>query len=544
MACPFLARVPGAFVRNHGQGVVQNFGDKCPYLSRMVSSFHAAEVEQNVEHKTPGATATFINLQQQKKPDTNHKGESVRRNVATGSDSEAGRSSEGLLRKPFGYESFFQEQIAKKKMDHSYRIFKKVSRSADAFPYAKEYSWGERPVTVWCSNDYLGISRHPLVREAVIDAVKTYGSGAGGTRNISGNTPLHEQLEAELASLHNKPSALVFSSCFVANDSTLFTLGRHLPGCHIFSDAGNHASMIQGIRNSGAVKHIFRHNDPQHLEQILKTVDPTVPKIAAFETVHSMTGAVCPLEELCDVSRKYGAMTFVDEVHAVGLYGKNGGGIGDRDEMLHKMDIISGTLGKAFGNFGGYITGSELLVDMIRSYAAGFIFTTSLAPTILKGALTAVRILRSDEGRDLRRRHQESVQYLRENLLAAGFPVEHSPSHIIPVFVGDPKKCSEVSDQLIKRKGHYIQSINYPTVPRGHEKLRIAPTPFHSKSMIDEFVRDLTEVWEETGLNLVNRKSEMACAFCNEPISGTELSRTKLPCGGAIPRCPGIMKFA
>jgi len=266
-------------------------------------------------------------------------------------------------------------------------------------------------------------------------ALEHYGAGAGGTRNISGNTLFHEKLEQELASLHQKPSALLFTSCYVANDSTLFTLARSLPNCHIFSDAGNHASMIQGIRNSGVPKHIFRHNDPSHLEHLLKSVEKSVPKIVAFETVHSMTGAVCPLEELCHVAHKYGAITYVDEVHAVGLYGRDGGGIGDLEGLLDEMDIISGTLGKAFGNIGGYIAGSSGLVDMVRSYAAGFIFTTSLPPTVLAGALTAVRILRSDEGRQLRERHQANVRYLRELLMREGISVEHTPSHIIPVFV-------------------------------------------------------------------------------------------------------------
>ncbi|CAG0899137.1 unnamed protein product [Darwinula stevensoni] len=400
----------------------------------------------------------------------------------------------------FPYEQFFNEEILKKKRDHSYRVFKKVLRNASEFPFAKEYSWGERPITVWCSNDYMGMSRHPKVRQAVIEALEAHGAGAGGTRNISGNTVLHETLEKELASLHQKPSGLLFSSCFVANDSTLFTLARALPGCHVFSDAGNHASMIQGIRNSRVPKHVFRHNDPVHLEELLNNVDPACPKIVAFETVHSMSGAVCPLEELCDVAHKYGALTFVDEVHAVGLYGENGAGVGERDGVLHKMDIISGTLGKAFGNMGGYIVGSSNLVDMIRSYAAGFIFTTSLPPTVLSGALAAVRILRSDEGRSLRVKHQSIVKRLRLKLIQSGIPVELTPSHIIPVSVGDPKKCSEVSDELLRSCGHYIQAINYPTVPRGKEKLRIAPTPHHTPEMMETFVKDFVQVWAKVGL--------------------------------------------
>ena len=350
-----------------------------------------------------------------------------------------------------------------------------------------------------------------------------YGAGAGGTRNISGNSILHERLEHALANLHQKESALLFTSCFVANDSTLYTLAKLLPGktikflksyyllligayfhleCHIFSDEGNHASMIQGIRNSKVPKHIFKHNNPLHLEELLQSVNGHIPKIVAFETVHSMSGAVCPLEKLCDVAHKYGALTFVDEVHAVGLYGKHGAGIGERDGQMDKMDIVSGTLGKAFGNVGGYIASSSNLIDTIRSYAAGFIFTTSLPPTVLSGALKAIDILSSSEGMNLRQLHQDNVRYLRNTLLKRGFPVEHTPSHIIPIKIGDPLQCSMVSDKLLKEKRHYVQAINYPTVARGQEKLRLAPTPYHTKELMDKFVDDLYSVWIDLKLPL------------------------------------------
>lgn len=315
------------------------------------------------------------------------------------------------------------------------RIFKKVSRSAQQFPSAVEYSHGEKPITVWCSNDYLGMSRHSQVMAAVREALEQYGTGAGGTRNISGNSMGHELLEKRLAQLHEKESGLIFSSCFVANDSTLCTLAKSLPGCHIFSDAANHASMIQGIRNSRVPKHIFRHNDVGHLEALLSKVDKSLPKIVAFETVHSMTGDISPHEELCDLAHKYGALTFVDEVHAVGLYGFHGAGIGERDGSSHKMDIISGTLGKAYGHIGGYIVGSAMLVDMIRSYAPGFIFTTSLPPTVLYGALASIEVLASDEGRALRAAHQKTVNYMKSNFISAGLPLIPSPSHIIPIKV-------------------------------------------------------------------------------------------------------------
>lgn len=422
-------------------------------------------------------------------------------------------------RTTFPYERFFNEQILKKKKDHSYRVFKKVNRLAKSgeFPTALEYSFGETPITVWCSNDYLGMSCHPEVKSAVQKALEEHGAGAGGTRNISGNSLYHERLESRLAKLHNKEAALLFTSCFVANDSTLFTLAKLLPNCHIFSDAGNHASMIQGIRNSQVPKHIFRHNDPGHLRELLSKVDRGTPKIVAFETVHSMTGAICPLQELCDVTHEFGGIAFVDEVHAVGLYGDHGAGVGERDNQLHNMDIISGTLGKAFGNIGGYIAGSSLLIDMIRSYAAGFIFTTSLPPTVLCGAYKAVEVLASEEGRQLRQRHQETVRYLRSLLQREGFPVEHTPSHIIPIKLGDPLKCSQISDMLIQKYGHYVQAINYPTVARGEEKLRLAPTPFHTRAMVDTLVADMKEVWRKLGLPLNGPTCSDECAFCKKP---------------------------
>jgi len=439
----------------------------------------------------------------------------------------------------FDYEPFFNAQIQKKKMDHSYRVFKKVNRQAGQFPAAQEFSWGKKDITVWCSNDYLGMSAHPAVTNAVHDAVDRYGVGAGGTRNISGNSLLHEELEKEIADLHGKEGALIFTSCYVANDTTLFTLAKQLPGCEIFSDSGNHASMIQGIKNSGVPKHIFRHNDPNHLEELLQRVDPSIPKIVAFETVHSMTGAICPLEELCDVAHKYGALTFVDEVHAVGLYGWEGAGVAQRDGVMDKMDIVSGTLGKAFGNVGGYIASTSSLVDVVRSYGAGFIFTTSLPPTVLRGATESIRILRSSEGRALRNLHQENVQYLRQALLTAGVNVEHTPSHIIPVHVGDPALSTALQDKMIQKHNHYVQAINYPTVPRGEEKLRIAPTPHHTKPMMDKFVEDLADIWTEVGLELKTRpsgKCEGICNYCREPKRFSQLSAR----GCLVPNCPQV----
>ncbi|KAL4645850.1 5-aminolevulinate synthase, erythroid-specific, mitochondrial-like [Arapaima gigas] len=420
----------------------------------------------------------------------------------------------------FDYDSFFEEKISEKKRDHTYRVFKTVNRRVDNFPFAEDYSVAGRHaanVSVWCSNDYLGMSRHPRVLTAIRDTLEKYGAGAGGTRNISGTSNIHVALERELADLHGKDAALVFSSCFVANDSTLFTLARMLPGCEIFSDAGNHASMIQGIRNSGAKRHIFRHNDTAHLEELLSRSDPNTPKIVAFETVHSMKGAICPLEELCDVAHRYGALTFVDEVHAVGLYGAHGAGVGEKEGVMGKMDIISGTLGKAFGCVGGYIASSAALVDTVRSFAAGFIFTTSLPPMVLAGALESVRVLKSTEGQSLRRAHQRNVKHMRQLLMDAGLPVINCPSHIIPIQVGNAEQNSKVCDILLERDNIYVQAINYPTVPRGEELLRLAPSPHHEPAMMDYFVEKLLEAWKEVGLPL-QRPAVAACTFCDRPM--------------------------
>ncbi|XP_038578644.1 5-aminolevulinate synthase, nonspecific, mitochondrial-like isoform X1 [Micropterus salmoides] len=418
----------------------------------------------------------------------------------------------------FQYDSFFEKKIESKKTDHTYRIFKTVNRCAFSFPMADDYSFhAKRDVSVWCSNDYLGMSHHPKVIQATMETLQKHGAGAGGTRNISGTSKFHVELEYELAELHGKDAALLFTSCFVANDSTLFTLAKMLPGCEIYSDAGNHASMIQGIRNSGVKKFIFRHNDVSHLQELLEKSDSSTPKIVAFETVHSMDGAVCPLEEMCDIAHKFGAITFVDEVHAVGLYGPRGGGIGDRDRVMHKMDIISGTLGKAFGCVGGYIASTGSLVDTVRSFAAGFIFTTSLPPMLLAGAKESIKVLKSEEGQMLRRKHQRSVKLLRQMLMDLGLPVVHCPSHIIPVRVADAEKNSEVCDIMMSRYNIYVQAINHPTVAKGEELLRIAPTPHHTPEMIHYFVDRLAKTWKEAGLEL-RPHSSAECNFCQQPL--------------------------
>ncbi|XP_055313971.1 5-aminolevulinate synthase, erythroid-specific, mitochondrial [Sitodiplosis mosellana] len=552
MPCPFLTRLSTSYVRNYAPLLLKTYGNQCPVVSRSISSLQNPPIA-NVSTSTNANSAEPAIQSAKTESNVDTKCPFLSSTSAANIVRDVSDSVEDIpMERSFAYENFFHEQIQRKKKDHSYRIFKKVSRLAGVgeFPKAFEYSWGEKPITVWCSNDYLGMSAHPEVKRAVRKALEENGAGAGGTRNISGNTLYHENLEKTLAKLHQKEAALVFTSCYVANDTTLFTLAKQLPGCHIFSDAGNHASMIQGIRNSQAPKHIFRHNDPKHLDELLSKVDKSIPKIVAFETVHSMTGAVCPLGTLCDIAHEHGALTFIDEVHAVGLYGEHGAGIGERDGQLHKMDIISGTLGKAFGNIGGYIASTSNLVDVIRSYGAGFIFTTSLPPTVLSGAMKAIEILASDEGRALRAKHQDNVRYLRTALQNEGFPVEHTPSHIIPIKIGDPLKCTQVSDLMIQEHGHYVQAINYPTVARGQEKLRLAPTPYHTRAMMDVLVADMKKVWKKLELPMNGPQCTEECAFCRKPIlfehfeQRTRSGGCGIEVNCAIPNCPQMVVAA
>ena len=392
------------------------------------------------------------------------------------------------------YERFFAESLDSLKDEGRYRVFADVARQSGKFPRATYFSDGsERDVTIWCSNDYLGMGQNPTVTEAMIEAINTAGAGSGGTRNISGTTHYHVMLERELADLHGKEAALLFTSGYISNDATLSTLGSMLPGCVILSDAMNHASMIQGVRHSQSPKKIFRHNDVAHLDELLAELDPNLPKIVAFESVYSMDGDIAPIRELCAVAKRHGALTYLDEVHAVGMYGPRGGGVAAREGLMDQLDIIEGTLAKAFGVMGGYIAASANVVDVVRSYASGFIFTTSIPPAVAAGALAAVRYLKVSNTE--RERHQERAATLKRRLHDIGIPVMENPSHIVPVMVGDPVLCKRASDELLRDFNIYVQPINYPTVPRGTERLRITPSPLHSDEMMDHLVNSLRQLW-------------------------------------------------
>ncbi len=402
---------------------------------------------------------------------------------------------------PMDYESFFRSKIDGLHKEGRYRVFADLERQAGQFPRATRHtSEGTQDVTVWCSNDYLGMGQHPVVTGAMHEAIERCGAGAGGTRNISGTNHYHVLLENELADLHGKEAALLFTSGYVSNWAALGTIAGMLPGCVVLSDALNHASMIEGIRHSRAEKRIWKHNDIEDLERQLAEIEPGRPKLIAFESVYSMDGDIAPIKEICDIADKYGAMTYLDEVHAVGLYGLRGGGVAEREGLMDRLTVIEGTLGKAFGVMGGYIAASEALCDFVRSYASGFIFTTSLPPTLAAGAQASIAFLKSDGGEQLRQRQRDRVEAVRRSLDRVGIPHLENPSHIVPVMVKDPVKCKMISDILLDTFGIYIQPINYPTVPKGLERLRITPSPLHTDGDIDHLVRSLESLWSQCAL--------------------------------------------
>ncbi|MFZ4382038.1 MAG: 5-aminolevulinate synthase [Sandarakinorhabdus sp.] len=401
------------------------------------------------------------------------------------------------------YESHFRDALDGLKERGNYRVFAELQRHQGDYPHATRYlpDGSTQDVTVWCSNDYLGMGQHPDVLAAMHDELDRSGAGSGGTRNISGTMHVHRQLEIELADLHNKEDALLFTSGYVSNWAALSTLAAKIPGCVVFSDALNHSSMIEGIRHSRARCHVFKHNDPEDLDRLLGMYDDSVPKLVAFESVYSMDGDIAPIKEICDVAEKHGAMTYIDEVHAVGMYGPRGGGVAEREGLMDRLTVIEGTLAKAFGVVGGYIAGSKALCDFVRSFASGFIFTTALPPSIAAGALASVKHLK--ESPFERKRQQERVAKVRAALRQTGIPQLENPSHIIPVMVGDAKKAKMISDWLMDNHGIYVQPINYPTVPVGTERLRITPGPVHSDDDIDRLVKALSDIWGQCALHRV-----------------------------------------
>lgn len=528
--CPFLRQTGVALSDATIPSVYQQFGNLCPFLRTMHTGLSQQRISQVVSSAVPVGAGVVPRMPGKAYPRALSIQESCRRSFNT-SAAQASRvaqtqdqvyhdtnhmnggggfngasATNGLRTDSTPRYSAIDTQMDKLRSEGRYRVFFDIARKVGNFPSGvkhgdtlKHHQEAE-DVVIWCNNDYLGMGQNPVVLDAISEGVQKYGAGAGGTRNISGTSHLHTELEEELAHLHRKESALVFSSGYVANDAALSTLGTLLPNCEIYSDALNHASMIQGVRHSKAKKFIFKHNDMEHLEELLKQGAPDAPKIILFESVYSMDGDIAPIEEICDLADKYEALTFIDEVHAVGLYGDRGGGVAQREGLEHRLDFISGTLGKAYGCFGGYVAASHRMLDAIRSFAPGFIFTTALPPAVTAGAITSVAYLKTEKGAALRKQHQERSNTLKQMFHERGLPVAWSESHIVPVMIGDPVLCKRASDILLSEYGIYVQPINYPTVPRGTERLRFTPSPLHTDDLFLDLVEAMDEIWDRLSL--------------------------------------------
>lgn len=508
--CPFLQSVHADLNKsaefNANDSAVQLNESQCPFsraMSKSLQEANIASIENKIESMAAQKTAEITSP-------TSASAETVTvETVVKKAESAKPGVFNPSLSAKHNAEVVLSQRMGQLKNEGRYRVFFDIERQAGSFPKAYKHSPGCAPkeVTVWCNNDYLSMGQHPEVLTAMRTAIEKSGSGAGGTRNISGTTHYHTALERELAEVHGMESALVFTSGYVANDAAISTIASLLPGCVILSDSLNHASLIEGIRHSKCPKHVFKHNDLAHLEELLRKIDPSAPKLIVFESVYSMDGDIAPIKEICDLAEKYGALTYIDEVHAVGLYGERGGGVAQLRGQEHRLDFISGTLAKAYGVFGGYVAGSALMIDTIRSFAPGFIFTSSIPPSVAAAAHASVRYLKTSQKE--RANHQERAAYLKRLLSEADLPVLMSESHIVPLVIGDPRLCKRASDLLLEKYNIYAQPINYPTVPRGTERLRFTPTPAHTDEMMHHLRDSLQAVWEEIGIPRVFEKLDL-----------------------------------